>query len=104
MRVMPCGGEEAAARVEERRAGRGFLVGQDLGVGQPGVVVDSGVDVVEPDLCWLAAGRWSAAVDPPPAAVGDAAELLHIDVDQIAGSVAFVAGRCRLGGADRARR
>jgi hypothetical protein len=27
----------------------GFLVGVDLGVGQAGVVVDSGVDVVEPD-------------------------------------------------------
>ena len=40
------GGEEPACSAEEPRTGDGLLIGQDLGVGQPAVVVDGGVDVV----------------------------------------------------------
>jgi len=38
-----------------------------------------------------------AAVDPVPAAVGDSAELLDVDVDQVAGRGMFVAHRFRFG-------
>lgn len=44
------GGEESVGARQERRAGRSLLVGQDLGVGQPQVVVGEREDVVEPDL------------------------------------------------------
>ncbi len=47
MRGTPCGGEAAPRAGQEPGAGGALLVGQDLGVGQPGVVVDHGVDVVE---------------------------------------------------------
>ena len=42
-------GEVADRALEERGAGRSLLVGEDLGVRQPGVVVDDRVNVVEPD-------------------------------------------------------
>jgi hypothetical protein len=54
------------------------------------VVVDRGVHVVEPDAAFPA-GSFAPAVDPPPAAVGDPAELLHVELDQVSGGVAFVA-------------
>jgi hypothetical protein len=43
---------------------------------------------------------FSAAVGAPAAAVGDPADLLDVDVDQLAGTVAFVADRGGLGRAD----
>jgi hypothetical protein len=43
------GGEVAGGAEREAGGGGAFLVGQDLGVGQPGVVVDGGVDVVVAD-------------------------------------------------------
>ena len=55
------GGEVVGGAGEERRAGRALLVGQDLGVGQPGVVIDEGVDVVEAD-------PWPSAVAVEPLA------------------------------------
>lgn len=57
------------------------------GVGQAGVVVDRGVDVVEPDA-WCGAGSAVlvavAAADLPPSAVSESAQFLDIDVDQFA--------------------
>ena len=59
------------------------------------MVIDGDVDIVEPEL----GGLHPTAVvvdrvgtfDAPAAAFGDAAEFLHVDVDQIARSVTFVA-------------
>ena len=103
MRGDAVGGEVVDGAGQERRAGRALLVGQDLGVGQPGVVVDQRVDVVEADP-GSRSGRRSApccaAVGPPAAAVGDPAELLDVHVDQLAGPVAFVADRGGLRGPD----
>ena len=44
----PVDGEVCQGPLEERSAGRALLVVEDLGVSQPGVVVDDGVDVVVP--------------------------------------------------------
>ena len=67
----------AQRSVQEVRAGPALLVGEDLAVGQPRVVVDHGVDVVEPDLGVpvTLGGPGPAAHRLPAAAVGDAAEL-----------------------------
>jgi hypothetical protein len=67
------GGEEGRGRAEEAGAGGSGLVGMDLGVGKPGVVIDRGVHV---DIARSAArldlgatvvvlGR-AAAMHPPP--------------------------------------
>jgi hypothetical protein len=66
----------------------------DLGVGEPGVVVDGAVHVVvagASGVAGLAALEAVAAVDPPPAAGADDAELLDVDVDQLTRMGAFVA-------------
>src|SRR5665647_2877879 len=86
------GGEEHPGPVEEPDRGLGGLIGQVLGVGQAGVTVDCGVQI---DVArWGALGlgplggfvrRGAAAVGPPPATVGDAPDLLHIQVDHVAG-------------------
>ncbi len=60
---------------------RAFLVVMDLRVGETGVVVDDGVDVVVAKAA-LAFRAFATAVQTPPAAIRDAAEFLHIDVDQ----------------------
>jgi len=88
------GGEGLRGAAEEPGAGVGLLVGVDLGVGQPGVVVDGAVHVVVADSGGGAAGAASvavAAVDAPAAAVAEPAEFLDVDVDQFTGAVAFVA-------------
>ena len=99
MRSMPSAGEEGGGPAQEGRAGGGLLVGVDLAVGEAGVVVDGGVDVVEADAAAAVGagglrGRWTS----PAAAVGDPAELLDVDVDQLAGPVAFVAADDLAGG------
>ena len=80
----------------------GFVV-VDLGVGDAGVVVDDGVDVglahqrvvvLVPGLARC--GRpvllsLSAADVAPASAVGDVAELLHVDVEHRAGMVVLIA-------------
>jgi len=38
------GGEESTSSAQESRAGVAPLIGQDFGVGQPGVVVDGDMD------------------------------------------------------------
>ena len=79
------GGEVGGGAGEEPVCGGAFLVGVDLGVGKAGVVIDGGVDVVEPDGGLGVPGVRGALVDPPAATVGYATELLHVDMDQIAG-------------------
>ncbi|GAB3625083.1 hypothetical protein GCM10027418_31700 [Mariniluteicoccus endophyticus] len=82
----------------------------DLGVGDAGVVVDDGVDVglahqrVPVLVPGFVGGGGSvllalAAADVAPAsAVGDVAELLHVDVEHGAGVVVFVAADGLAGG------
>lgn len=70
------GAEEGGGRAEEVGGGRGGLVGVDLGVGQPGVVIDGAVHVViaHPppglDLCAAVVVLSEAASVNPPAATG----------------------------------
>ena len=60
--------------VEEGGAGVVALVGQHLGVGQAGVVIDGGVHVVVADAAGF--DLLAAPVRAPPAAGWDAAEFL----------------------------
>ena len=83
----------------------------DLGVGDAGVVVDHGVDVglaherIPPLVAGLVGCGGSVAVAllsadvAPAAAVGDVAELLHVDVQHRPGVVVLVAADGLPGGA-----
>lgn len=82
-------GEVGRGADQESCRGGTFLIGVDLGVGEAGVIVDGSVDVIEPDPATPEA--LASAMGTPPTTVRDAAEFLHIDVDQLAGSLAFVA-------------
>ena len=69
-----------------------FLIFEDFRVGDPGAVIDSGVDVSIPGesalsgfLPWVASA--SAA---PTAPVGDSGDLLDIDMDQLAGAFPLI--------------
>jgi len=81
-------GEMRGGAPQKVGAGAGFLVGVDFGVGQPGAVVDRGVHVF---VAGPGAGAGSAAfeavtaVHPPAAVVAEPADLLDVDVDQLAG-------------------
>lgn len=90
----PCGGPDVGGR-----AGRGCLIGEMLGVGEPGVVIECGMQVEVTVVC---AGLVGAAGGPAEClvagAVGEAAELLDVDVDQFAGGGAFVAAHRPTGG------
>ena len=72
---------------------------QDLGVDDAGVVIDSGVDV--------AVARSGSAlnvaptVSAPAATVGDASDLLGVDMDQLVGPVALIAHDRFFGGPSR---
>ncbi|SEE03665.1 hypothetical protein SAMN05428945_6460 [Streptomyces sp. 2224.1] len=88
--------EERGGPGEEGCAGGDLLVRVDLGVGQAGVVVDGGVQVVEAHAADGPA--CVAAVDFVAAAVGDPAEFLDIDVDQFSWALAFVAADDLAGG------
>ncbi len=72
--------------------GGGFLllVGQDLAVGEGGVVVDGGVDLPVTGSGLPFASR-RPAEDFVAASVGDVAELLDVDVDELAHAFASVA-------------
>lgn len=90
------GGEPDAGTEEEPDRGLRGLVLEGLGVGQTGEPIDCGVqvDVARPGPAGLRLGGGPGcgaglvgvdAVDAPAAAVGDAADLLHIDVDHVPG-------------------
>jgi hypothetical protein len=86
----PLVGDPAQRPSEEAGRGGALLVGQRLGVGQPGAVVDRHVQgVVAHAGLAEAAGR--TAQDVMTAPIGDAPELLDIDVEQLAGPCALVA-------------
>ena len=83
----PVGAVEAAALLEEVEGGGGCFGGVDVAVGEPGFVVDAGEEVVPACFAF-------GAARPPGVGVSgslDAAELFDVDVDQLAGSLAFVA-------------
>ena len=93
------GGEPGHGPAQHGDRGGGGLIVVDLGVGDAGVVIDGGVHERSADLragcrracrCAVAVAL-SAAEVTPAAAVGDVAELLHIDVQQCAGMIVFVA-------------
>lgn len=102
---MPWWANHVAARVKKaaQRAGGALLVGQDLRVGQPGVVIDRGVHVVEAgrDLLVPVIDGRGSAMEAPPAAVGDAAEFLDVDVDQLTRRLALITAGSSTGGAHR---
>lgn len=93
-------GEPGMCPAEEGRAGSGLLVGQGFGVGQPGVIVERGVQeqVSAPTIALLVGASGRAPEDAVSAAVGDATQLLHIDVDEFARAGAFVATHHFAGG------
>ena len=72
-------GEVGRGPGEEPGAGGALLVGEDLAVGQAGVVIDQGVHVVVADPA--TSDLLAAPECAPPAAVGDASDLLDVDVD-----------------------
>jgi hypothetical protein len=87
------GGEVLERAGQEPSAGEALLVGQDLGVGQPGVVFDQRVDEVVADPGLVQPGTMVDGRLPLRAlttALGDAAELLDVHVNQVAGPFAFV--------------
>ena len=80
------------------RGGGLLLIGEDLAVGQAGAVIDRGVDVAVPGpRAGLTSGR--AAEGLVPAAVGDVAEFLDVDVDQVTRRLVFGAANHVSGGA-----
>ncbi len=87
----PAGGEEGRGIEHEPGARRPALVVEGADVGDPAHVVDRDVQVV---VAAVGAGRAGhPTADPVAAAVGDAAELLDVDVEQLARSLADVADR-----------
>src|SRR5690606_12321629 len=94
------GGEVGRRPPQEPGAGLGLLIIVDLAVGQAGVVIDHGVDVVIADELVAVAVASGAAVSEPTAAVGDLAQLLNIHVDQLPGPRPLIAHGGGLGGAD----
>ena len=88
------GGEEADRSTEERHAGRTLLVVEDLDVGEPRGVVDGDVDELPADP--VGAGAIAATPRAPGGSVTgevEAAELLDVDVDELARVASAVAVR-----------
>src|SRR4051812_37856788 len=97
---------QAAARRRNRAHVSGSFVGIDLGVGEPGVIVDRGLHVLVADASrcpGATAFEAVAAVDAPAAAIAESAELLDVDVDQLAGPGAFIAADRFTGGSVQPR-
>jgi hypothetical protein len=79
-------GEEDGGSSPELGGGDTELVGEDFAVGDAGVGVDGGVHEGVTDLgAAVAAPFGGAAVDPPAATAWDPADLLDVDVDELAG-------------------
>src|SRR6266849_4913551 len=73
---------------EKRNGAAGLLIGQDLGEGDTGMVVNADVDELPTDATTVAlAGPVSG---DPMADLVEAAELLDIDVDHVAGVLSLV--------------
>ncbi len=92
--------EEAKRPLEEGGRARLLLVGQDFGVGEPGSIVDGDVEGL-PAEALAAAAAIALAAPVAGDAVADAvdpAELLGVDVDQLAGLLPLVADDWRAAG------
>jgi len=85
-------GEPGGGTGEEAGAGRAALVGQELGVGEAGGVVDRDMQVFPADPARPVA---AAVAGDAVAEAGDLAELLAVEVEQLAGGGALVADRRR---------
>ena len=82
--------------LEEGGAARATLVGQDGDVGVTAVVVDGDVSVLQPQRTPRmrpGARLGEARRHSLAAALGDAPELLHVEMQQVAGGVVLVADR-----------
>jgi len=79
----PMVGEEGGCLDQEPGGGHRVLAGEELAEGDPGAIVDRRVNVVVADPP-APAGR-GAAVGAVATTVGDAAQLLDVEVDQLAG-------------------
>jgi hypothetical protein len=78
-------GEEGVGSPPEGRRGDGLLVGEYLGVGETAEAVHRRVHEGEADLgVMMLATHRRFTVDPPAATPGDAAQLLGVDMDQLA--------------------
>src|SRR3954452_16940130 len=92
--------EERDRALEEADRCRRLLVGEDLDVGEPGEIVDRNVNAFPashpaPDTSRVGqpriAMRGRPSDDPFPRPALDAAKLLDVDVDELAGSRTLVA-------------
>ena len=92
------GGEPAVRSLPEPRRGDSLFVVEDLGVGDAGAVIDSGVDVSIANVAVPAMSVVAASVDPLAASVGDPGQLLDVDVHQLTGTIALIATRRLSGG------
>ncbi len=79
------GGKERPGSAQELRADGTSLISQDLGVGQPAVVVDGGMDVVvaRPGLAVPSAMLVRVAAVHAVAAIAEPPELLDVHMDQL---------------------
>jgi len=89
-------GEELQRPLKEGDCGDGFLVFEDFDVGEAGGVVDGDVNELPALLVGfavIALGGPTGGPGDPVAGPGDLAELLDVDVDQLAGPGALIALR-----------
>src|SRR5262245_32843036 len=87
------GSEVFGCMQQERSAGGTLFVGQDLGIGKARVIVDQRVHVVVADRRLVQTRRVvgrCASIAAPAATVANAAELLDLHMDQLAGSAPLV--------------
>jgi hypothetical protein len=99
-------GEPVVGAAPEPGAALGPLVAQDLHVGQAGVVVDRGMQVVVATARPVGAAvdrSGSPTLHSVAAPGGDAAQLLDVQVDQVAGPRVLVAADRSAGGAVQPR-
>jgi hypothetical protein len=74
---------------DQEAGGGGLLIGQDLAEGDPGAIIDGRVEVVIAAAPPPAGSR--PAVGAMAATIWDPAQLLDVDVDQLAGMLTLVA-------------
>ena len=84
--------------MHEPDCGGGLLVGMDLGVGNPGVVINGGMEVGVANAAALGTGYLASSPCSPAAPGGDPTQFLDIDVEELSGSVLFVAADVTSGG------
>jgi len=87
-------GIELGGAGQEASTGVPFLIGEHLRISQPGMVIDGRMDVVEtnPTVHAVPDSMVAACLSSPAPAttVRDPAQLLHVDVDQVARSFTFI--------------